>query len=94
MMAVVRERIATIAAISVSAASATPTRRSTGVPLSASTLMYRVLGGSRTTPVAGTRDDGARARKNAESPGNSDGSGASPGPTAKSGPGLNPDPTQ
>jgi chaperonin GroES len=28
--------------------------------------MYRVLGGNRTNPCAGTRDDGARARTNAE----------------------------
>ena len=29
-------------------------------PLSASTLVYRVLGGRRPTPCAGTRDDGTR----------------------------------
>jgi hypothetical protein len=40
--------------------------------------MYRVLGGSRTIPCVGTRDDDARARTNAESPGNSDGSGQPP----------------
>jgi hypothetical protein len=28
--------------------------------------MYRVLGGNRTNPCAGTRDDDARARTNAE----------------------------
>ena len=34
--------------------------------MSASTRMYRVLGGNRTNPCAGTRDDDARARTNAE----------------------------
>ena len=48
------------------------------MPLSASTLMYRVLVGSRNDPYVGTRDDGVRARTIAESPGNSGGSGAIP----------------
>ena len=39
--------------------------RSNGATLSASTLMYRVLGGRR-PPCSGTRDDGARARTHAE----------------------------
>jgi len=63
------------------------------VALSASTLMYRVLGGNRTIPWAGTRDDGARARTNAKSPDKPDGSGQALGPTANSGP-ETPDPTQ
>lgn len=37
-----------------------------GPTLSASTLMYRVLGGRRPRPLTGTRDDGARARTHAE----------------------------
>src|SRR6516225_354592 len=42
--------------------------------------MYRVLGGNRTNPCAGTRDDDARARTNAEHLSNRKGSGTSPGP--------------
>ncbi|AJR30015.1 hypothetical protein G155_00099 [Mycobacterium sp. VKM Ac-1817D] len=38
-------------------------------PLSASTRMYRVLGGTRPTPSAGTRDDGARGTGACRTPG-------------------------
>ncbi|EFG76180.1 hypothetical protein HMPREF0591_3901, partial [Mycobacterium parascrofulaceum ATCC BAA-614] len=49
-----------------------------GPPLSASTLVYRVLGGNRPKPCAGTRDDGARARTTAESLDNSGASAPDP----------------
>ncbi len=54
-----------------------PARRTTPT-LSASTRVYRVLGGRQPTPCAGTRDDGATGTDACRTPGNTQRSGMCP----------------